>query len=329
MTQKSKLLILRSRRPSRSHLVKDGERKSSPAPIQLTLANFGSFIRRCPGRVHIPPLTSPSPSRVKCSLFTKTVKHNSDPRARKVRRSLLKKHKLDRSFAPFTPLATQDAINSAKSSTATGPDGLTAIHLKHLGPRGISYLTSLFNLSIGHANLHSMWKAAIIVPILKLGKPTDVGGSYRPISLLCLAAKVLERLLLPLVTDDLPKSSFQHGFAPKHSCTTSLLPIVTRIAIGFNDPKPARCTAVCALDISKAFDSISHTLLIEQIAATSLHSNIVRWLSAYIRGRTARCTYISAVSQPMILCSGVPQRSVLSPALFNFFMSDCPVGPDS
>jgi hypothetical protein len=115
-------------------------------------------------------------------------------------------------------------------------------------------------------------------------------------------------LLLPMPYQ---KSSSQHGFAPKHFCTTALLPIVTRIAIGFNDPKPARHTAVCALDISKAFDSINHTLLIEQIGATSLHSNIVRWLSAYIRGRTARCTYNSALSQPMILRSGVPQGSVL------------------
>jgi hypothetical protein len=156
-----------------------------------------------------------------------------------------------------------------------------------------------------------------------------VGGSYRPISLLCPAAKVLERLLLPLVTDALPKSSFQHGFAPKHSCTTALFPIATRIAIGFNDPKPARRTAVCALDISKAFDSVNHTLLIEQIAATSLHSNIVRWLSAYLRGRTARCIYNSALSRPMIIRSGVPQGSVLSPALFNFFMSDYPLGPNS
>jgi hypothetical protein len=208
------------------------------------------------------------------------------------------------------------------------PDGLRAIYLKHLGPCGINYLTSLFNLSVGGANIPAMWKAAIIVPVLKPGKPADMGSSYCPISLLCPSAKFLERLLLLLITDALPKSSTQHGFAPQHSCTTALLLIVTRIAIGFNDPKPVRHTATCALDISKAFNLIDHTLLIKQISATDLHSNLMRWLATYIRGCTARCTYNSALFAPMILRFGIPQGSVFSPALFNFFASDCPGHPN-
>jgi hypothetical protein len=77
-------------------------------------------------------------------------------------------------------------------------------------------------------------------------------------------------------------------------------------------------------DISKAFDAIYHSLLLEQISNSELHSNIVRWLAAYIRGRSATCVYSSAMSSPLI----VPQGSVLSPALFNFFVSDCPAIAD-
>jgi hypothetical protein len=63
------------------------------------------------------------------------------------------------------------------------------------------------------------------------------------------------------------------------------------ISEGFNHSKPPKWTVLVALDLSKTFDSVSITLLLEQIAGTDLHSNIVRWLAAYLRGRSAACIY--------------------------------------
>jgi hypothetical protein len=214
------------------------------------------------------------------------VPHRSDPRFRKILRKLWANHKIDPNFKPFSAADTFKAINASKSSSANGPDGLTSIHLKYLG----HYLTALYNLSICKADLPAIWKAAVIVPVLK--------PSYRPIFLLSPAVKVLEHLLLPDVVAALPKSSAQHGFAPAHSCVTALLPIIKKVAIGFNGPAPASRSALCAVNISKAFNSINHILLLEQIAASPLHPNLVRWLAAYIRGRTAHCIYGSAKSSP-------------------------------
>jgi hypothetical protein len=226
--------------------------------------------------------------------------------------NLKSNHKLDTSYSAFISADTLKAINVAKSSSATGSDGLTSIHLKCLGHYGLAYLTALFNLSVSKADLPVIWKAAVIVPVLKPGKPADSGCSYHLISLLSPAVKVLEGLLFPLVTAALPKSSTQHGFAPAHSCITALLPIATRVVIGFNDAKSARHSAVYAVPLSKAFDSINHILLIEQIAASSLHSNLIWWLSVYIRGCTARCIYCLAVSPLMVLRSGVSMGLALS-----------------
>jgi hypothetical protein len=109
------------------------------------------------------------------------------------------KHQIDPNFSPFTDALTLDAIKVAKNSTANDPDGLTTLHLKHLGPKGIYFLTKLFNLSVNHANFPSIWKSDHILPILKSGKPLNLSSSYRPISLLSPAVKILERLLLPFI----------------------------------------------------------------------------------------------------------------------------------
>jgi hypothetical protein len=104
------------------------------------------------------------------------------------------------------------------------------------------------------------------VPVLKPGKPPELSFSYGPISLLSPAVKLLECLLLPAMTAALPKYESQHGYAPMHSTVTTFLPISTAVAIGFNGAKPAERSAVVALDISKAFDLVYLTLLIEEIS---------------------------------------------------------------
>jgi hypothetical protein len=80
---------------------------------------------------------------------------------------------------------------------------------------------------------------------------------------------------------------------------------------------------VC-LDISKAFDVVSHDLLLEMVSNSTLESNLVRWLKTYIRGRTAVCLFQGAVSKMFKYHCGMPQGSVLPPQLWNRFVSDAP-----
>ena len=113
-----------------------------------------------------------------CKQFTTTVIHTSDPDARTLRRRLVLDHPLDHSLAPFTIEMVRRAVASGGNSTASGPDGITIRHLKHLGPLGFQYLTSLYNLSLSAADIPSIWKQAIIISIPKAGKPRDLGPSY-------------------------------------------------------------------------------------------------------------------------------------------------------
>ena len=259
-----------------------------------------------------------------CKQFASTIRHTTDPAARRIKRQLQRNHPIDHTYSPFTTDLTQKAIKISSSSIATGPDGLTMLHLKHLGPRGVQYLTDLFNLSLQAADIPSIWKRATIVPIPKVGKPRHLGTSFRPISLLCPGIKVLERLLLPLLSHHLTLADTQHGFRQQRSTTSALLPLVHKVAAGFNQLKPPLRTVSMAIDLSKAFDTVNHSKLIQTIAATTLHHNVVRWLSAYLRGRFASCRYNEATSACHAVRAGVPQGSVISPLLFNFFVTTYP-----
>ena len=99
----------------------------------------------------------------------------------------------------FTTDLMRRAIKSCRNSKAFGPDKLSIYHLKHLGPRAIEYITALFNLSVTACQIPAIWKSSLIIPIPKPGKDTSVETSYRPIPLLCPAAKVLESLILSTI----------------------------------------------------------------------------------------------------------------------------------
>ena len=256
--------------------------------------------------------------------YTNIRRHSSCKSTRVIQRKLHNIHKLNDNFRPFTSEDTADAIKSSKNSTALGPDDLSTVHFKHMGPLAVAFLTELFNLSVAKANLPSIWKRAIVLPVLKPGKTADEGVSYRPISLLCPASKILEKLIHPFLKESFVLNESQHGFRSRRSTTSALLPIVTTIADGFNEAKPPKRTVVAAIDLSKAFDSVNHDILLSKICDSPLNSNLVRWLSTYLRGREQAVIYNGRKSSFKKIHRGVPQGAVISPTLFNFYVSDFP-----
>ena len=88
----------------------------------------------------------------------------------------------------LTTSQVQEAIKQSKNNNSQGPDKLKIRHLKHIGPFGLAFLTSMFKTALNKNIIPHTWKLANIVPILKPNKDTDNGTSYRPISLLSVIA---------------------------------------------------------------------------------------------------------------------------------------------
>ena len=147
--------------------------------------------------------------------------------------------------------------------------------------------------------------------------------NYRPISLLCVISKVLERCVLNRIIVRLQDliADCQHGFRNGRSCVTNLLETLDYIGAILDRAGQVDCVY---LDMSKAFDKVRHDLLMEKLRDAGLGQNQLTWFRAYLYGRRQRVTVLGATSCDLPVTSGVPQGSILGPALFLLYVNNLP-----
>ena len=165
---------------------------------------------------------------------------------------------------------------------------------------------------------------ANIVPIQKPNKDINKGTSYRPISLLSVIAKSLEKSLLPYITANIPNTPTQHGYKTQHSTVTELQTLSNTVAKGFNLMAPSARTITAALDMSKAFDTINIHTQTRNLLQAKIPGTIIKFIANYIKGLKVYTSYINYTSSQRQFKTGVPQGSVISPALFNINTADIP-----
>ena len=129
----------------------------------------------------------------------------------------------------------------------------------------------MFKTALNNNIIPHTWRLANIVPIPKLNKDTDNGTSYRPISLLSVIAKTLEKSLLPYITANIPNTPMQHGFKTQHSTVTTLHTLNNIVAKGFTKMTPRSEKNNCSTRYEQFFRHNKHTHT-SQKAAIDPHS---------------------------------------------------------
>ena len=211
-------------------------------------------------------------------------------------------------------------LNTIDVNKATGPDGISGWLLKECADEICDSLTKLFNKSLRTGVVPTEWKIANIIPLYKNGVKSHI-ENYRPISLLSLVSKILERCLLKQLLSRITHLIHhnQHGFLPGKSCTTHLLATFNDIGSRLDMGEEID---ILYTDMSKAFDRINHKLLLAKLKHVGLPYSFLRWTSSYISNRRQQVTVLGATSQSLPVVSGVPQGSILGPILFLIYSND-------
>ena len=231
-------------------------------------------------------------------------------------------------FSPTTSNEITELINKLPLKKSSGHDNISNVLLKRLKQSITIPLSIIFNKSLEEGIFPDEMKLADVVPLYKNQNRSEC-TNYRPISLLLTLSKLLEKVVYSRIYTYLEKHEklyvSQYGFREGHSCKNAVSELVSKVVKGQQE---GFYTLALFLDLSKAFDSLEHKVLLKKLERYGLRGTINNWFASYLQNRKMRvkCTTSSTgkleYSRYQTVNYGTPQGSCLGPLIFIIFTND-------
>ena len=203
------------------------------------------------------------------------------------------------------------------------PDiGIGNLIVKGVAKEIVHPLTTIFNRSLITGKVPNSLKIAKVIPIHKKDDK-EIFSNYRPVSVLPCFSKILERLIFNRCTEFIENNNIlnakQFGFRAHHSTYMAIMQLVDKIN---NAVEKNETTIGVYLDLSKAFDTIDHDILLHKLDYYGFRGIVLDWFRDYLSNRTQYVSYNNNKSDLKTILCGVPQGSILGPLLFILYIND-------